>query len=154
MKRASLYLILLAALGCAGTSAQQDKAPGVAAPAKEAGTKQYREGLHGVDFTGLDSAQQERALDLMNAHGCDCGCGMTIAQCRVEDKTCPRSPGLAADVLQAVRAGKSDAQIAALLKPEKAPVQPSRKQEIDIAGSPFKGPEDAAVTVVTFEDFQ
>ena len=156
MRRFALHLILLlVVLGCAEAPAQQEKAPeAAAAKAETAGPKQYREGLHGVDFTGLDAAQKERALDVMNAKGCDCGCGMTIAQCRVDDKTCPRSPGMAADVIKAVKAGKTDAQIAASFKPENVPVQASPKREINIEGSPFKGPEDAAVTVVTFEDFQ
>ncbi len=125
---------------------------------QEAGKTQYRDGLHGVDFTGLDAAGKERALDLMNANGCDCGCGMTIAQCRVDDKTCPRSPGLASSVIAAVKAGKSDDQVVASLKggdgdaAVKAEAAPT--VQINVEGSPFKGPEDAKVTIVTFEDFQ
>ncbi len=142
-------------------------AVGAAGQDQPAGRKFYRDGLSGVDFTGLDEAAKERALKLLNENGCTCRCGMTIAQCRVEDKTCPRSPGLAAAVVEAIKGGKSDAEAVAALKaaapappPPAAPqgppppAQPVPKVDIDIAGSPSKGPQAAKVTVVTFEEFQ
>lgn len=167
-------LLLLAAVACSSAqpSAQEPMAPQGGTPqasAPASGPKFYRDGLSGVDFSGMDAVAKERALQILNANRCDCGCGMTIAQCRVEDKTCPRSPGLAAAVVNAIKAGKTDQQAVADLKamqPAQAapaaggaaapapPVQPVPKVEIDTAGSPSMGPDGAKVVVVAFEDFQ
>src|SRR5262245_44031065 len=65
-------------LSCSASGAREGTTPpakadaGAAAPA-DAPT-QYRDGLTGVDFTGLDPAAKERAINLMNRHTCDCGC--------------------------------------------------------------------------------
>ena len=42
-----------------------------------------------VDFSGLDAGQKRRALEAANAARCNCGCGMTLAQCVATDSTCP-----------------------------------------------------------------
>ena len=42
-----------------------------------------------VDFSGLDAAQKRSALEAANAARCNCGCGMTLAQCVATDSTCP-----------------------------------------------------------------
>ena len=42
-----------------------------------------------VDFSGLDAAQKRGALEAANAARCNCGCGMTLAQCVATDSTCP-----------------------------------------------------------------
>ncbi|HEY3176556.1 MAG TPA: hypothetical protein VGK94_12440, partial [Candidatus Polarisedimenticolia bacterium] len=62
-------------LSCTASGAREGSSPPAqagAAPDKI----QYRDGLSGVDFTGLDASAKERALKIMNAQGCDCGCGM------------------------------------------------------------------------------
>src|SRR5579863_6439782 len=56
-----------------------------------------------TEFTGLDqsalSAQQKQTLlDVLRAEGCNCGCTMRIAECRVKDPRCGRSRSLAAMV--------------------------------------------------------
>src|SRR5688572_3246051 len=115
--RPILYsLIALAILLACSTSGAREGAASDTPAAGNASAKIYREGLSGVDFTGLTPAQKEKSLDIMNSQGCDCGCGMTIAQCRVEDKTCGRSPKLAAAVIAAVKSGKDDAAAIAAVK--------------------------------------
>ena len=60
----------------------------------------------GVDLTVLTPAQKTVALNRLNDEKCDCGCGLTIAQCRINDSSCAVSPKLAAQILADVRAGK------------------------------------------------
>jgi hypothetical protein len=42
-----------------------------------------------IDFSGLDAKQKRGALEAANAARCNCGCGMTLAQCVATDNTCP-----------------------------------------------------------------
>jgi hypothetical protein len=169
MKRLSFLLVLaLAACGAAEPAAPAAGAdqPGSGAvqPAADSG-KFYREGLSGVDFSGLDAVAKERALKLLNGNPCDCGCGMNIAQCRVDDATCPRSPVLAAAITNALRAGATDQQALVALKAVRDKAQDTGQGaataaravpavNIDVDASPSLGPEDAVVTLVAWEDFQ
>jgi thiol-disulfide isomerase/thioredoxin len=61
--------------------------------------------LPGVDFKGLTESQKKEALKRMNSLNCKCGCGMTIAQCRILDSSCPVSQQLAARIVKDVLAG-------------------------------------------------
>ncbi|MGH9866918.1 MAG: DsbA family protein [Candidatus Polarisedimenticolia bacterium] len=144
-------------LACSSSGARES------APAAAAGAKQYREGLAGVDFTGLSNTQKEAALDILNANNCDCGCGMTIAQCRVEDKTCGRSPQLAKTVVDSVKAGKDAATVAAALKgmqaaaaPQQpaAPATPTKPVTISMDNAQVQGNAKAKATLVEFADYQ
>jgi hypothetical protein len=47
--------------------------------------------LPGVDLSLLTAAQKQAALHRFNAEACDCGCGYTLAQCRIYDHNCPIS---------------------------------------------------------------
>ena len=46
-----------------------------------------------VDFSDLTSKQKRTALEAANAARCNCGCGMTLAQCVATDSTCPIREG-------------------------------------------------------------
>jgi hypothetical protein len=61
--------------------------------------------LPDVDFTGLSPEQKKQALRRLNTEDCVCGCKLTLAQCRVDDTTCPVSKAIAATVVQEVRNG-------------------------------------------------
>jgi thiol-disulfide isomerase/thioredoxin len=65
------------------------------------------EDLPGVSFAGLTAAQKKLALHRLNAESCNCGCGLTMAQCRINDTTCPVSQKLARDIIESIRQGKS-----------------------------------------------
>jgi thiol-disulfide isomerase/thioredoxin len=61
--------------------------------------------LPDVDLSGLTAVQKKEALHRLNAEGCTCGCMLTLAECRINDSSCPVSKGAAAEVVNQVRAG-------------------------------------------------
>jgi len=64
--------------------------------------------LPDVDLSGLTADQRKEALHRLNAVGCTCGCKLTLAECRVNDSSCPVSKGAANDVVKRVRAGQPE----------------------------------------------
>lgn len=70
--------------------------------------------LPGVDFSKLSAPQKTAALRQMNAKSCDCGCTLTLAQCRINDTSCRVSLGLAAQVVEKIsgRAAGSESKSA------------------------------------------
>jgi thiol-disulfide isomerase/thioredoxin len=62
--------------------------------------------IPGVDLSAFTPEQKTLALNRLNDEPCGCGCGMTIAQCRINDSTCAVSPKLAEKIVAEVRAGK------------------------------------------------
>jgi thiol-disulfide isomerase/thioredoxin len=56
--------------------------------------------LPGVNLKTLNEEQKKVALKQMNARNCDCGCGLTIAQCRINDSSCPISLRLAKQIVK------------------------------------------------------
>jgi thiol-disulfide isomerase/thioredoxin len=65
--------------------------------------------LPDVDFSGLTPEQKKTALHRLNAEGCTCGCKLTLAECRINDTSCPVSKAMAAQIVKEV-AGGSTAQ--------------------------------------------
>jgi thiol-disulfide isomerase/thioredoxin len=61
----------------------------------------YATEIPGVDLKPLSASQREAALTRMNTERCSCGCGLTIAQCRINDPSCdvslPQAKKIAAD---------------------------------------------------------
>jgi thiol-disulfide isomerase/thioredoxin len=51
--------------------------------------------IPGVDLTRLTPAKRTEAIKAMNADDCTCGCGLTLAECRINDPTCAVSLPLA-----------------------------------------------------------
>lgn len=64
--------------------------------------------LPDVDLSGLTPEQKKDALHRLNAETCTCGCKLTLAECRINDSSCPVSKGAAADVVKRVRAGQPE----------------------------------------------
>jgi thiol-disulfide isomerase/thioredoxin len=58
--------------------------------------------LPGVDFSKLNASQRSVALRRMNAESCNCGCKLTLAQCRINDSACRVSLALTAKVVSQV----------------------------------------------------
>ncbi|HVH72355.1 MAG TPA: hypothetical protein VNB49_14760, partial [Candidatus Dormibacteraeota bacterium] len=64
--------------------------------------------LPGVDLSKLTPEQRTVALHKFNAASCICGCGYTLAQCRVLDRDCNVSKEATAKIISAL-AGSSHA---------------------------------------------
>ena len=59
-----------------------------------------------LDLAGLDADRREILLRFANAERCTCGCGYTLATCRINDPTCPVSGPRVQRLLDSVRAGR------------------------------------------------
>ena len=60
----------------------------------------------GLTYDDLAPAQREIFIRFANAERCTCGCGYTLAGCRVYDSTCETSQPLIVALLDSVRAGQ------------------------------------------------
>jgi len=61
--------------------------------------------LPSVDLTGLTPQQKAVVLKRLNSEDCTCGCGLTVAQCRLTDSECPVSLKIAAQIVEGVKSG-------------------------------------------------
>jgi protein-disulfide isomerase len=116
--------------------------------------------LPAVDFSGLSPLRTRALLRLVRNHVCTCECGMKVAECRIKDPRCVYSKGIAAAMGDALRAGKNENDAIEAAKASKwghGPQPPKLLEDpvaIPTAGSPVRGPEGAALTLVEFSDFQ
>ncbi|HEY1342329.1 MAG TPA: hypothetical protein VGF59_32705 [Bryobacteraceae bacterium] len=116
--------------------------------------------LPAVDFSGLSPVKTRALLRLLRNHDCTCGCGMKVAECRINDPNCAWSKGVAAAMGDALRAGKNENDAIEAAKASKwghGPQPPKILGDavtINTAGSPVRGPANAAVTLIEFSDFQ
>jgi len=58
--------------------------------------------MAGLDLTQFTEEQQATILKRANSEGCDCGCKMTVAECRNEDSTCSKGVRLAEAIIKDV----------------------------------------------------
>jgi thiol-disulfide isomerase/thioredoxin len=69
--------------------------------------------LPGVDLSKLTAAQRQQALRELNTTRCNCGCNLTLAQCRIVDTSCPVSVKLAQQIVDRIARGGAPTQPAA-----------------------------------------
>lgn len=60
-----------------------------------------------VNFGELSGTQKRKALEAANTARCNCGCGMTLAQCVATDMTCPIRDGNVEKIRSMVREAAS-----------------------------------------------
>lgn len=53
----------------------------------------------GVDFSNVPRDRQVEAILELNAQDCTCGCGLSVAKCRLDDPACPVSQPLAQSIV-------------------------------------------------------
>jgi thiol-disulfide isomerase/thioredoxin len=82
--------------------------------------------LPGVDFSKLNAKQKSLALRRMNAESCNCGCRLTLAQCRINDSACRVSLALTAKVVSQV--AHSSAAASGVKKAIVEPALPDRQK--------------------------
>jgi thiol-disulfide isomerase/thioredoxin len=56
--------------------------------------------IPGVDLANLSDAQRTAVVQALIAEDCTCGCTLTVAECRLDDPTCPISLPLAKDIVK------------------------------------------------------
>jgi thiol-disulfide isomerase/thioredoxin len=63
----------------------------------------------GIDLTKLSPAQRIEAMKALNADDCTCGCGLTVAECRINDPDCSISLPLAQKIVERIASGSAPA---------------------------------------------
>jgi thiol-disulfide isomerase/thioredoxin len=62
--------------------------------------------IPGVDLAGLSPDARAKVLQMLNTEHCTCGCGLTVAQCRIDDESCAVSLPLAQELVKRVAGGR------------------------------------------------
>jgi thiol-disulfide isomerase/thioredoxin len=62
--------------------------------------------IPGIDLSKLPPDKKADALKQLNSEHCTCGCGLTLAQCRLDDPDCGVSLPLAQKLVEKIEAGK------------------------------------------------
>ncbi len=62
--------------------------------------------IPGIDLSTLSSGKRAEALTALNTEHCTCGCGLTLAQCRLDDESCTISLPLAQELVKKIAAAK------------------------------------------------
>jgi thiol-disulfide isomerase/thioredoxin len=58
--------------------------------------------IPGIDLSTLTPEKKTQALQQLNTEHCTCGCGLTVAQCRVDDPNCAVSLPLAQSIVKKI----------------------------------------------------
>lgn len=58
--------------------------------------------IPGVDLTGMTAERRTAAIKALNAEDCTCGCGLTLAECRINDPECSISLPLARSLAEKI----------------------------------------------------
>jgi len=138
MRHSAVLFVLLAA--CGGSA----KDPSTA-------TEQDVE-LPGVDTSQFTPRERHEFSQFVRELPAPCkDVAVPVAQCVLEKRACAACLPAAQAIAKAVREGMSGGQVEDLYKQR---FDASTSKAIPLAGSPWRGPEDARVVVVEFADFE
>ena len=107
--------------------------------------------LEGIDTSALTVREKREWSSYVSKYQAPCPGMGTVAECVQTKKACDSCMPAAKFLLGLVRDGRTEEQVDASFKNR---FDPSTVKQVAIDESPFKGPEDAAVTVIEFADFQ
>ena len=62
--------------------------------------------IPGVDLTAMTPEQRTTAIKALNAEDCTCGCGLTLAACRINDPECSVSLPIAKKIAEQIAKGE------------------------------------------------
>ncbi len=62
--------------------------------------------IPGVDLSQVPEGKRGEVLNALNSESCTCGCGLSVAKCRIDDPSCTISPPLAKTIVERVLAAK------------------------------------------------
>jgi thiol-disulfide isomerase/thioredoxin len=62
--------------------------------------------IPGIDLAALSPEKRAKVLEALNSEHCTCGCGLTLAQCRVDDPTCDVSLPTAQALVKKIASAK------------------------------------------------
>ena len=62
--------------------------------------------IPGIDLSTLTSERRAEVLKALNSEHCSCGCGLTLAQCRIDDPSCTISLPIAQELVKKAGAGE------------------------------------------------
>lgn len=130
----------------ASNSAQQS------APSAQASTEQKDTTLPGIDTSAMTPRERHEWSALVGELIAPCpNVPVPVAQCVQEQRPCPLCARAAKWISGAVRNGASEEQIQRAYKDR---FDPGTATAIPIDGSPTRGPDDAAATIVELADFE
>jgi protein-disulfide isomerase len=112
--------------------------------------------LPGVDWHGITAPRKQAALNFLRAESCTCGCNMKMAECRTNDPSCAVSRKLANVAVKEFADGKNVNEVRADIKKlaDEPPPVLDEPVKISTIGDPWKGAQNARITIVEFSDFQ
>ena len=58
--------------------------------------------IPGVDLSKVPDSKRAEVLQALNSENCTCGCGLTVAKCRIDDPSCTVSPEVAKKIIARV----------------------------------------------------
>ncbi len=143
----SWFLAGIAALSQGG-SCQKDQ-PNGGGPSKDPATPQVS--LEGVDTSALTVREKREWSSYVTKYQSPCPGTGTVAECVQQKKACDSCLPAAKYLLGLVRDGRTEDQVDVSFKNR---FDASAVKDVAIDESPFKGPENAPVTVIEFADFQ
>ena len=153
LQLAGLLPLGLAVLGwssCRDSSASSAGAPGAASALASAEPKDTT--LPGIDTSAMTPRERHEWTALVGELLAPCASvPVPVGQCVEERRPCSACAHAAKWIAGAVRNGASEEQVRRAYRDR---FDPGAARAIPIDGSPTKGPEDAAVTVVELADFE